>query len=320
MKLIKIIILILPLLMPLMVHAQQEPMYGQYIFNNSVINPAQAGSNSVNQWGALARNQWLGIDGAPKTESVYANFRLPRQLGVAVGIYQDRLGPESNLQIQADLAYHARVLNNWHLAAGIRVIGSHLRISLSDVPNVDPGNPFFHEDLSSGILLNAGVGLLAYNNRSFFGVSIPKAFRNQIGINEPGVVDFRKKETRHLFAYAGTNIQLSDEILFIPTTLFKYSEDAPVQLDINAVFGYRDVLDFGPLIRSNLTGIDWFDAVGFLVGIHFLENWYFGYMYEYPVTDLRHAAGVIRQTHEISLRFFWDTTRERRIRSPRYFL
>ncbi len=321
MKPFKIIIWILPVLLPFMLYAQQEPMYGQYLFNNTVINPAQAGSNSMNQWGVLARNQWLNIDGAPKTESIYANFRLPRQLGVAVGIYQDRLGPEKNLQIQADLAYHARIFDNWYLAGGIRVIGSHLSISLSDVPNMDPGNPFFHEDLSSGLLLNAGAGLLAYNHRSFFGISIPKAFRNQISISEPGGVDFRKKEVLHLFAYGGSNIKLSDEILFIPSVLFKYSDDAPIQMDFNAIFGFRDVLDFGPLLRSNTIEINnWFDAVGFLIGIHFLERWYFGYMYEYPLTDLRHAASPLRQTHEISLRFIWDTKHHRRIGSPRYFL
>ncbi len=317
-KIYKIIILLL-LGLPVAVYGQQEPMYGQYIFNASVINPAQAGGNNSNQAGALARMQWVGFDDAPRTETLFANFRLPHNLGMAVGIYQDRLGPETNLQIQTDLAYHASLSQRWSLAGGIRLIGAHLSVSLTDIPNVDPQNPYFQDDLSSGLLFNAGAGLLAYNNRTFFGLSLPKVFQNEVSVtNGNNTEDFYVNASRHFFAYAGTNLNLSDEMLFMPSTMFRLIEDAPMQLDLNTIFGYRDVLDFGPMVRTNLTDDnDWFDAVGFLIGIHFLENWYLGYMYEYPVGDINTFS---KQTHEISLRFSWDTVRERFIRSPRYFL
>ena len=306
------------LLIPCLLHAQQDPMYGQYIFNNTVINPAQAGSYAHNRFGILARNQWIGIDGAPRTESVYVNLLLPKQLGLAVSLYQDRLGPEVNLQFQSDLAYHTPITGNLFLAGGIRLIASHLRVNLADVPNVDPANPFFQENLSSGLLLNAGAGLLAYTPSSYFGISLPKVFRNQIGINQPGLVDFRKKENVHLFVYGGSNILLSDEIMFMPSSLFKYIDGAPVQLDLNTVFGYKDILDFGPMLRTNLSeGNNWMDGVGFLIGLRFLENWYLGYMYEYPLTTLKSTT---RQTHEISLRFTWSSKYNAKIRSPRYFL
>lgn len=318
MKHIKDYIVVILFMMPFLLHAQQEPMYGQYIFNNSVINPAQAGAYNANRFGVLARNQWVGVDGAPRTETAHVNLKLPRQLGLAIGIYQDRLGPETGLQFQTDLAYHTRITNKFFLAGGLRLIASHLRVSLADVPNVDPANPYFQENLSSGLMLNAGAGLLAYTNKSYFGIAIPKIFRDQINIKEPGGVDFSKRENMHLFAYAGTNAGLSDEILFMPSMLFKYVDGAPVQLDVNAVFGYHDILDFGPLLRTNLSNKnDWFDAVGFLVGLRFMENWYLGYMYEYPLTNL---SSVTRQTHEISLRFTWGAKREVKIRSPRYFL
>jgi type IX secretion system PorP/SprF family membrane protein len=318
MKHIKDYIVLMLVMMPFLLNAQQEPMYGQYIFNNSVINPAQAGAYNSNRFGVLARNQWLGIDGAPRTETAHINLKLPRQLGLAIGIYQDRLGPETGLQFQTDLAYHTRITDNFFLSGGIRLIASHLRVNLSDVPNVDPANPYFQENISSGLMFNSGAGLLAYTNKSYFGIAMPKVFRDQISIKKQGVVDFRKKENLHLFAYAGTNADLSEEILFMPSALFKYVDGAPAQLDLNAVFGYLDILDFGPLLRTNMTGQnDWLDAVGFLIGIRFLENWYLGYMYEYPLTDLRNAT---RQTHEISLRFTWDAKSKTRIRSPRYFL
>ncbi len=314
MKKIPLIIALLALLLPASLFAQQQPMYGQYIFNNSVINPAQAGVSENSQWGILSRYQWVGIPGAPRTSTAYGNIRLPRQLGLAVGLYQDRLGPETNLQFQADLAYHARLSENWYLSAGVRTVLSSIRINLRDIQYIDPNDPHFQDVYSSGLLLNAGAGLLAYNEKHFIGLSIPLALRNRIATHDVLVSEV----SRHLFAYGGSNIALAPELTFIPSVLFKYAEDAPVQLDLNAVFGFRDVFDFGPMIRSNLASQNqWFDAVGFLVGIRFSQNWYLGYMYEYPTTALNLAT---KQTHEFSLRYLWGSRQLRTIRSPRYFL
>jgi len=318
MKHMKTYILVVLLAFPAALYSQQEPMYGQYIFNNTVINPAQAGGYAANRFGVLARQQWIGIDEAPRNESVYLNLRLPRQLGLAASLYQDRLGPEVGIQFQTDLAYHARITERFFLSAGIRGMASHLRVNLADVPNVDPNNPYFKQNLSSGLLFNAGAGLLAYTSKSYFGISLPKIFRNQIGINQPGQVEFRKKENLHLFTYAGSNLNMSESFMFMPSILFKYIDGAPMQLDLNPIFGFKDLLDFGPMLRTNLhKDNEWLDGVGFLIGLRFLENWYLGYMYEYPLTNL---SSVTKQTHEISLRFTWGSKIDSYIRSPRYFL
>ncbi len=312
---------LLLIIIPWVLYAQQEPMYGQYLFNSSVINPAHAGGLGNSQVGLLGRYQWIGIEGAPKTETLYANLRLPKQFGLAFGMHQDKLGPEVNLQLQADLAYHARLSEDWNMAVGLRITGSHLRVNLSQIPYIHPGNPYFHKDLSSGLLFNAGVGVLTYSDRSFYGLSMSKVLDNQVEISVPGVIDFHKEQLMHLFAYAGTNVSLSDEMSFTPSALFKYSESAPGQLDMNAVFGYLDILDFGLLMRANLAELNnWFDAFGFLVGLCFWENWYFGYMYEYPLTDIQLPSGFLRQTHEISLRFSWNKGYGPGIRPPGFFL
>jgi type IX secretion system PorP/SprF family membrane protein len=82
--------------------AQQDPLYGQYVFNNAIINPAQAGVKENNQLGLLYRNQWAGIDGAPINKSLFLNMRLPKNLGLALGIYSDEIGPIRELTIQSD--------------------------------------------------------------------------------------------------------------------------------------------------------------------------------------------------------------------------
>lgn len=296
------------------VHAQQDPMYGQYIFNNSVLNPAQAGAENMNQWGVLSRFQFVGLDGGPNTNSAYANLQLPGQLGLAAGVYQDRLGIEESLQFQADMAYHARLSEKLRLSAGIRLAASNHKFNFRDLFLHDPDDPFFADNAKSGVLLNAGAGLLLSSHSSFLGVSMPRVFNNDLEVLDPGDIVFMKERKRHFFAYAGTNVSMGPSFMFMPSTLFKYAEDAPVQLDLNAVFNYGDVFSFGPLARSNLSD-GWVDALGFMVGLMLGEKWFFGYIYEHPTNNLNLAT---KQTHEVSLRFIWGIKSER-FRSPRYF-
>ena len=49
--------------------AQQEPMFTQYVFNESFINPAYAGSHEGLSMNMLYRDQWVGLKGSPKTQT-----------------------------------------------------------------------------------------------------------------------------------------------------------------------------------------------------------------------------------------------------------
>jgi len=67
--------------------AQQDPMFTKYMFNSLAYNPGFAGSPEYLSVRALQRGQWLGIDGAPTTQSVtwradwsLLRYRDPREL------------------------------------------------------------------------------------------------------------------------------------------------------------------------------------------------------------------------------------------------
>ncbi|MEQ8576076.1 MAG: type IX secretion system membrane protein PorP/SprF, partial [Fulvivirga sp.] len=53
--------------------AQQDPLYGQYLFNPLLINPAYSGLN--NNFSAMVgyRTQWTGFEGHPETFYVSGN-------------------------------------------------------------------------------------------------------------------------------------------------------------------------------------------------------------------------------------------------------
>src|SRR5215212_9030511 len=47
--------------------AQQKPQYTQYILNNYIINPALTGIENYTDLKISARDQWVGLNGAPRT-------------------------------------------------------------------------------------------------------------------------------------------------------------------------------------------------------------------------------------------------------------
>ena len=51
-------------------HSQQLPHYSLYMWNNAMLNPAAVSAKKQNEINFMARNQWVGFAGAPKTQSV----------------------------------------------------------------------------------------------------------------------------------------------------------------------------------------------------------------------------------------------------------
>ncbi len=54
-------------------HSQQDPQYTNYMYNTININPAYAGSRGALSIFGLHRSQWVGLEGAPTTNSFSIN-------------------------------------------------------------------------------------------------------------------------------------------------------------------------------------------------------------------------------------------------------
>lgn len=52
------------------VQSQQDAQYTQYMYNTVSVNPGYAGSRGHISIAALHRSQWVGLDGAPTTQTL----------------------------------------------------------------------------------------------------------------------------------------------------------------------------------------------------------------------------------------------------------
>ena len=100
-------------------YSQQDSQYTQYMYNTPLVNPAYAGSRETITAFLLHRNQWVGLEGAPVTNNFSINMPVgDSNFGVGLNFVNDEIGPVSENEISADLAYFIQVSENYKLSLG----------------------------------------------------------------------------------------------------------------------------------------------------------------------------------------------------------
>ena len=88
------VIVLLVLVMSSIAYSQQDPQYTQYMFNTMSVNPAYVGSKGHSVINLLARTQWVGIDGAPRTQTLSYDTPVGHTgVGLGVNLVNDAIGP-----------------------------------------------------------------------------------------------------------------------------------------------------------------------------------------------------------------------------------
>jgi type IX secretion system PorP/SprF family membrane protein len=87
-------------------HAQQDALFTQYMYNKLEFNPAYAGSGEGLALNMIYRLQWVGITGAPRTFSFTAHTPLrDPHIGLGLSAYRDELGPSVDYNVMGTFAY-----------------------------------------------------------------------------------------------------------------------------------------------------------------------------------------------------------------------
>jgi type IX secretion system PorP/SprF family membrane protein len=298
--------LVLLVAAPMASRAQQDPLYSQYMFNTLAINPAYAGSADVFTVMALSRHQWVGFEGAPATQTILAHSPLKLEaLALGFSAINDKIGPAHQTSVYADFAYRIKTgvdsRLSFGLKGGINIYQADLA-SLSTV-EVDPANV----NIAGQLLPNFGFGLFWHGPRHYIGASAPKLLENDLDAVNGSIV-VPASEARHYFLIAGYVLDLSRDIKFKPSFLFRAVEGAPLSLDLNASFLLRERIWFGAMYR-------WGNAFGIMGQYQINDQLRAGYAFDLTTTKMgAYNAG----THEIMLSYDFRFLKGRTI-SPRYF-
>ena len=90
-KQIFIFFIIFSIIVQAKLYGQSVPMYSQYMYNMTNINPAYSGNRGVPSLAFIWRNQWVGLPGAPSSKSI--TFDMPsenKKMGYGIQLFDDK--------------------------------------------------------------------------------------------------------------------------------------------------------------------------------------------------------------------------------------
>jgi type IX secretion system PorP/SprF family membrane protein len=291
------------------VSGQQDPMYTQYMFNTQTINPAYAGSWQTVGFLALSRMQWVGIEGAPSSQTF--SFQMPmrnKNIGIGLNVINDKIGLEKRLSLFADYSYKIKLRRLTTLRMGLKGGFSNYNHNLNSHDLFPDGivDPSFLGDIEHRFLPNVGVGILLENPSYYAGVSLPKVVSSQYQNN--GNNFSVSGEIRHFFLIAGYIRELAPELKFKPTMLVKATLGAPLEVDLSANFLLKERFWLGAMYRTG-------DSFGFIAQWIIDKNLRLGYAIDFSTSNLRNYH---YNTHEVMISYELRIIKQRII-SPRYF-
>ena len=285
--------------------AQQDAQYTQYMYNTININPAYAGSRGVMSVFGLHRTQWVGLDGAPTTNTFSLNTPISNSnLGVGFSLVNDRIGPTSDNTISADISYTVTMNEVYKLSFGVKASGNIFNL---DTDKLDPSNPIdpnlqnFNNEFSP----NFGAGVYLHSDKLYLGLSVPN-FLQDAKYNDNDVAVFQ--ERMNFYFIGGYVFDVSQSIKFKPAFLTKMVTGSPLQVDASANFLFFDKFMLGGAYR-------WDAAVSALAGFQVTDGLFIGYSYDMETTQLRRYNSG---SHEVFLRFELFNKVSKMV-SPRFF-
>jgi type IX secretion system PorP/SprF family membrane protein len=298
--------------------AQQRPQYTQYVLNNFLLNPALSGIENYTDIKAGFRRQWMGIDDAPQTSFVSANWKLgddylwrnalslpekddnpmndnymqnytssPAHHGMGVIGVLDKVGPISRLDASLNYAYHLQLNGFMNLSVGVSAGISRISLDVSALDFEDDYEPATIDMVASQIRPDLGVGVWLYGANFFAGASVQQLIAQNLSYLHYATGE----DTPHFFVTAGYRLIPVEDISVTPSVMIKSVSPAPLSFDANLKVSFRDRLWVGGSYRRN-------DSFAALAGINVSKLFNLTYSFDLTTSDLQ---TVTNGTHEIVL-------------------
>lgn len=313
--------------------AQQRPHYTQYILNNYILNPAISGIENYTDVKISARDQWVGLDGAPRTayftiqgpigkkdyRTNATSYEIPGENprgraywesytaaephhGIGLMVINDRTGSFNRFSADVTYAYHIGLNPTTNLAGGFSAGISKIGLDKSKTDfsgNGDPADPAAGAAYSgylNKIKPDLGVGLWLYSRDYFVGLSVQQVIPQKFTFVDDAIANPTGRLIPHLFLTGGYRFLLTEEINAIPSVMLKYirgSSKNDFQVETNLKLQYEDRLWIGASYRYQ-------DGYAAMAGVNVSNTFNVGYAYDFTTTRLN---TVSKGTHEIVLGF-----------------
>jgi type IX secretion system PorP/SprF family membrane protein len=239
------------------VRTQELPVYNEYHLNKSLINPAIIGSEECTWFKCTDRHQWLGIQGAPRIQTLSVDASISnkkairetdkRVHGIGGYLFRDKNGAYRDVGGQLSYAYHFYLSKLYGIKVGMGLSFQLIQSSLNESGFRGDFDPVVTGGISSTLVPNAGAGIFMYSKNFYAGLSAANLlpFSSELS----GGLSSGK---RNYFLIAGfLSGNSKSRIRILPSVVIKTTEDLRKQIDINEKLLLNDSWWLGLSFRHN---------------------------------------------------------------------
>lgn len=244
---------------------QTENFSSLSMFNYMYYNPGYAGDGNEIEARGLVRNQWMGFEGAPQTQtfSIDAPFKLfGIRNGAGLTIINDEIGNFQNIGLNFSYAYRRQMLQGEvGFGAGLSMTNQSFKGSwvFPDGGANDPWVPQNAED--KPMFFDMNLGFYYSSENVYLSCSMRNLLQSQIKYSSTSVGDVKPSYcARQLFMGAGYEYQLTNPLFTIKPNLFIATDFATTSFSLSGIVTYNEKFYGGVAYKP-------IDAITFLAGV-----------------------------------------------------
>lgn len=262
------------------VAAQSDVQYTHFTFNKLAYNPGYTGGKGAFDALALYRNQWSGLDGAPRTMHVNAHTPFAgKRSALGFAITADEIGKVSTNALDLSYAYRIKLGETNTLSLGVSGRLEQVRFNWSKADPLDAIDEAIPQADETDFAPNFGGGAYFLGRGYYVGLSVPRLLKNALYLD-------RSEQTENpitTYLMAGFTARLSPQVQLLPSMMLSYNSAAPVDLDLNANLLFMNTFWIGGSYRLG----DSFDA---LAGMDFGNGLRLGLGLDFTASALKKAT------------------------------
>ena len=287
-KMKKLTLLFVSIFMGGMLQAQQLPQLSQFMLNDFAVNPAIAGMNDYYQIKTSVRNQWVGIDDAPKTTLLSIYGGSSEHVGLGGSVFNDQVGPTSRAGASLTYAYHLNLTSEIKMALALSGGFTQFKIDKVGWNTYHDNDPLMDGAETVNLVPDATFGLNIYDkDKWYIGFAVPQLLNSKLTLIDEDFAnniseDMDGSLARHISLMGMYNFELDHYWELQPSVLFKTVSNQN-QIDIGLKTIYSDKFWMGMDYRTNG------DIVA-LLGLIIQEKFMIGYSYDIANSDINHAT------------------------------
>ena len=283
-KMKKLTLLFVSIFMGSMLQAQQLPQLSQFMLNDFAVNPAIAGMNDYYQIKTSVRNQWVGIEDAPKTTLLSIYGKSSDHVGLGGSVFNDQVGPTSRAGASLTYAYHLNFTDEVKMSMALSGGFTQFKIDKVGWNTFHSDDPLMDGAEAVNLVPDATFGLNIYEeDKWYLGIAVPQLLNSKLTLIDEDFVDNISLDmdgslSRHIYVMGMYNLEIDHYWDLQPSVLFKTVSNQN-QIDMGLKTIYSDKFWMGMDYRTN-------GDISALLGFIIQEKFMIGYSYDIPNPDI----------------------------------